>query len=92
MARTAECASCLNIPFDGRGVFSNSITIYFHADVARMMGAQAAERYVHQQPGLGGFFRIDKDCQSGFLVVNTVGDPSRSGSRAMPPQISARSD
>ena len=27
----------LNIPFDGRGVFSNSITIYFHADLARFV-------------------------------------------------------
>ena len=26
-------------------------------------------------PVLGGFFRMDKDCQSGFLCVNTVGDP-----------------
>ena len=24
---------------------------------------------------LGGFFRLDRDCQSGFLAINTVGDP-----------------
>ena len=27
----------MNITFDGRGVFSNSITIYFHADLAKFM-------------------------------------------------------
>ena len=27
----------MNIPFDGRGVFSNSITIYFHADLAKFV-------------------------------------------------------
>ena len=27
---------------------------------------------------MGGFFRVDKDCQPGFLVVNTVGDPATS--------------
>jgi hypothetical protein len=26
-------------------------------------------------PTLGGFFRMNKDCQAGFLAVNTVGDP-----------------
>jgi hypothetical protein len=27
-------------------------------------------------PLFGGFFRLDKSCESGFLVVNTVGDPT----------------
>jgi hypothetical protein len=65
----------LGIPFDGRGVFSNSITIYFKADVApQMLGKPLSVIYINN-PKFGGFFRIDKDCQGGFLVVNTVGDP-----------------
>jgi 2-polyprenyl-6-methoxyphenol hydroxylase-like FAD-dependent oxidoreductase len=39
----------LGIPFDGRGVFSNSITIYFTADLAVADAGQAAERDLHQQ-------------------------------------------
>jgi 2-polyprenyl-6-methoxyphenol hydroxylase-like FAD-dependent oxidoreductase len=65
----------LQIPFDGRGVFSNSLTIYFTADLARqMLGKPLSVIYVNN-PVFGGFFRLAKDCQSGFLVVNTVGDP-----------------
>lgn len=65
----------LNIPFDGRGVFSNSITIYFTADLApQLLGKPLSVIYINNKM-LGGFFRMSKDCQSGFLVVNTVGDP-----------------
>jgi putative polyketide hydroxylase len=67
----------LDIPFDGRGVFSNSITIYFHADLApQLLGKQLSVIYVNNAT-LGGFFRMDKDCKSGFLAVNTVGDPKK---------------
>ena len=65
----------LQIPFDGRGVFSNSLTIYFTADLApQMLGKPLSVIYVNN-PVFGGFFRLAKDCHSGFLVVNTVGDP-----------------
>ena len=65
------------IPFEGRGVFSNSITIYFHADVARLMvGRNLSVMYIIN-PTLSGFIRLERDCQSGFLVVNTVGDTSK---------------
>jgi 2-polyprenyl-6-methoxyphenol hydroxylase-like FAD-dependent oxidoreductase len=65
----------LGIPFDGRGVFSNSITIYFKADLAPwMLGKPISVIYINN-PKFGGFFRLDKDCQGGFLAVNTVGDP-----------------
>ena len=65
----------LQVPFDGRGVFSNSLTIYFTADLApQMLGKPLSVVYVNN-PAFGGFFRLAKDCQSGFLVVNTVGDP-----------------
>lgn len=67
----------LQIPFDGRGVFTNSITIYFHAPLAPLLvGKNLSVIYV-TNPALSGFFRLDKDCNSGFLVVNTVGDTSR---------------
>ena len=66
----------LDIPFDGRGVFSNSITIYFTADLApQLLGKPLSVIYINN-PAFGGFFRLDKHCQSGFLVVNTVGDAS----------------
>ena len=65
----------LGIPFDGRGVFSNSITIYFEADLApQMLGKPISVIYINN-PAFGGFFRLAKDCRSGFLAVNTIGDP-----------------
>ncbi|HLG58422.1 MAG TPA: FAD-dependent monooxygenase [Vicinamibacterales bacterium] len=66
----------LGIEFDGRGVFSNSITIYFKAPLAPyLVGKNLSVIYV-KNPDLSGFFRLDKDGNSGFLVVNTVGDTS----------------
>jgi len=65
----------LDIPFDGRGVFSNSITIYFRADLTpQLLGKPLSVIYINN-PTLGGFFRMEKNCTRGFLVVNTVGDP-----------------
>ncbi len=66
----------LGIAFEGRGVFSNSMTIYFTADLApQLLGKPLSVIYISNEV-LGGFFRVDKDCQSGFLVVNTLGDPA----------------
>jgi 2-polyprenyl-6-methoxyphenol hydroxylase-like FAD-dependent oxidoreductase len=73
----SQVRELLNIPFDGRGVFSNSITIYFHADLTpQLLGKPVSVIYINN-PTLGGFFRMDKDCRSGFLCVNTVGDPKK---------------
>src|SRR6516225_9635162 len=73
-SRTRELCA---IPFEGRGVFSNSITIYFHADVTRLMeGRNLSVMYIIN-PTLSGFIRLDRDNQAGFLVVNTVGDTSK---------------
>ena len=66
----------LGIPFEGRGTFSNSITIYFTADLWPQMGDKPLSVIYINNPAFGGFFRLSKDCQSGFLVVNTLGDPS----------------
>jgi 2-polyprenyl-6-methoxyphenol hydroxylase-like FAD-dependent oxidoreductase len=65
----------LGIPLDGRGVFSNSMTIYFHADVWPQLGDKPLSVIYINNAVFGGFFRFAKDCQSGFLGVNTVGDP-----------------
>jgi 2-polyprenyl-6-methoxyphenol hydroxylase-like FAD-dependent oxidoreductase len=65
----------LGIPVDGRGVFSNSITIYFTADLSRQLGGKPLSVIYVNNATLSGFFRMNKDCQSGFLAVNTVGNP-----------------
>ncbi|HZM63287.1 MAG TPA: FAD-dependent monooxygenase [Vicinamibacterales bacterium] len=67
----------LGIEFDGRGVFSNAITIYFHAPLAAYVVGKALSVIYVKNAELSGFFRMDKDGNSGFLVVNTVGDTSR---------------
>jgi 2-polyprenyl-6-methoxyphenol hydroxylase-like FAD-dependent oxidoreductase len=66
----------LGIPFDGRGVFSNSMTIYFEADLAPQVGGKPLSVIYVNNPDMGGVFRLEKNCRSGFLLVNTVGDPS----------------
>ena len=73
----------LGIEFDGRGVFSNAITIYFHAPLAQHCVGKALSVIYVKNAELSGFFRMDKDGNSGFLVVNTVGDTSR-GPKARP--------
>jgi len=81
----------VNIPFEGRGVFSNSITIYFHADLAKFVDGRGYSVIYVNNPALTGFFRLDKDSQTGFFVVNTVGDTSKP-EPAMPPPTSATRD
>ncbi|HEY1282197.1 MAG TPA: FAD-dependent monooxygenase [Acidimicrobiales bacterium] len=66
----------LGIPFDGRGVFSNSVTIYFTADLRPQMEGKPISVIYINNPTFGGFFRLDKSCESGFLVINTLGDPT----------------
>jgi 2-polyprenyl-6-methoxyphenol hydroxylase-like FAD-dependent oxidoreductase len=67
----------LGVEFDGRGVFSNSITIYFHAPLAPLLvGKNLSVIYVANE-ALSGFFRLDREQNSGFLVVSTAGDTSR---------------
>jgi 2-polyprenyl-6-methoxyphenol hydroxylase-like FAD-dependent oxidoreductase len=68
----------LGIEFDGRGVFSNSVTIYFQAPMAHLIAGKKAMSVIYvKNAELSGFFRLDKDAQSGFLVVNTAGDTSK---------------
>jgi len=64
----------LGIPCAGRGVFSNSVTIYFTADLSPWLGGKAWSIIYVSNPQLSGFFRMNRSAQTGFLGVNTVGD------------------
>ncbi|MGH8148976.1 MAG: FAD-dependent monooxygenase [Steroidobacteraceae bacterium] len=66
----------LGIGYDGRGAFSNSLTIYFHADLSPWIGHNAWSIIYVNNPALGGFFRMNRAAQAGFLAINTVGDPA----------------
>jgi len=65
----------LGIRMLGRGVFSNSVTIYFRAPVAPLMRGRNLSVIMVVNPTLRGFFRIEKPYESGFLAVHTIGDP-----------------
>jgi 2-polyprenyl-6-methoxyphenol hydroxylase-like FAD-dependent oxidoreductase len=67
----------LGIRMLGRGVFSNSVTIYFRAPVAALMRGRNLSVIMVVNPTLRGFFRIEKPYESGFLAVHTIGDPSQ---------------
>jgi len=66
----------LGIGYEGRGVFSSSLTIYFHADLSPWIGDNAWSIIYVNNPVLGGFFRMNRAGNAGFLAINTVGDPS----------------
>jgi 2-polyprenyl-6-methoxyphenol hydroxylase-like FAD-dependent oxidoreductase len=65
----------LGIGYDGRGVFSNSLTIYFRADLSPWIKDNAWSIIYVNNPALGGFFRMNRAGNAGFLAINTVGDP-----------------
>jgi len=67
----------LGIALRGRGALSNSITIYFRAPVANLLRGRNLSVILVFNATLRGFFRIEKPYESGFLVVNTTGDPAR---------------
>jgi len=69
----------LGIAMKGRGVFSNSVTIYFRADLAAVIGNRRLSIIYVNNPALRGFFRLEKTSTSGFLVINTVGDTADPG-------------
>jgi len=66
----------LRIPIEGRGILSNSITIYFRAPLAPLLRGRNLSVILVSNSVLRGFFRIEKPFETGFLVVNTTGDPS----------------
>lgn len=67
----------LQIPYEGRGSFSNSLTIYFRADLSPWIADNAWSIIYVSNPVLAGFFRMNRTNQAGFLAVNVVGDPER---------------
>jgi 2-polyprenyl-6-methoxyphenol hydroxylase-like FAD-dependent oxidoreductase len=64
----------LGIGMQGHGAFSDSITIYFRADVRELLGERNLSVIYVVNPRLQGFFRFSFDGQSGFLVVNSAVD------------------
>ncbi|HZM80601.1 MAG TPA: FAD-dependent monooxygenase [Candidatus Limnocylindrales bacterium] len=64
----------LGIGMLGHGTFSDSITIYFRADVRPLLGERNLSVVYVVSPRLQGFFRFSFDGQSGFLVVNSALD------------------
>lgn len=64
----------LGIPLAGHGTFSDSITIYFKADVRALIGDRVLSVVYVFHPRLVGFFRFSIDGDAGFLVVNTTVD------------------
>jgi hypothetical protein len=66
----------LGIPMRGRGVFSNSVTIYFRGDVGPLLRGRSLSVIYVINPVLRGFFRIEIPFTSGFLAVIALGDPA----------------
>ena len=64
----------LGIPMGGHGSFSNSITIYFRANVKPLIGDRNLSVIYVFNPRLQGFFRFSKAGDAGFLVVNKAID------------------
>ena len=64
----------LGIGTRGHGTFSDSITIYFRADVNRLIGDRNLSVIYVFHPRLTGFFRFSLAGDAGFLVVNSTVD------------------
>ncbi|HEU4625520.1 MAG TPA: FAD-dependent monooxygenase [Steroidobacteraceae bacterium] len=73
----SKVRDALGIRYEGRGAFSNSLTIYFTADLSPWIGDNAWSIIYVNNPVLGGFFRMNRSAQAGFLAVNTIGDPKQ---------------
>jgi 2-polyprenyl-6-methoxyphenol hydroxylase-like FAD-dependent oxidoreductase len=71
----SKVRECLGIAYEGRGAFSNSVTIYFTADLSPWIGNNAWSLIYVNNPVLRGFFRLNRSAQAGFLAINTIGDP-----------------
>lgn len=64
----------LGIANRGHGTFSDSITIYFRADVRALLGDRNLSVIYVFHPRLQGFFRFSLAGDAGFLVVNATID------------------
>src|SRR5215831_543817 len=68
--------AALGIDYEGRGAFSNSLTIYFTADLSPYVGGNAWSLIYVNNSTLHGFFRLNRAATAGFLGVNIIGDPA----------------
>lgn len=66
----------LGIAYEGHGVFSNSVTIYFTADLSPWIGDNAWSIIYINNKVCSGFFRMNRASTAGFFAINTVGDPT----------------
>lgn len=71
----SKAREVLGIGYAGRGAFSNSLTIYFTADLSLWLSDKAWSIIYVSNPVVGGFFRMNRTAQAGFFAVNIVGDP-----------------
>jgi len=67
----------LGIDYEGHGSFSNSVTIYFRADLSPWLGDKGWSIVYINNPVFSGFFRMNRSARAGFLAINTVGDPKQ---------------
>jgi 2-polyprenyl-6-methoxyphenol hydroxylase-like FAD-dependent oxidoreductase len=67
----------LGVRMRGHGTLSKSVTIYFRANLRRLLEGKLWAVVYANHPQLRGFFRFEKPFDSAFLVVNTVGDAAR---------------
>jgi 2-polyprenyl-6-methoxyphenol hydroxylase-like FAD-dependent oxidoreductase len=72
----SKIRTALGIESEGRGAFSNSLTIYFTADLSPFVGDKAWSLIYVNNPILHGFFRLNRAGTAGFLGVNIVGNPA----------------
>jgi 2-polyprenyl-6-methoxyphenol hydroxylase-like FAD-dependent oxidoreductase len=73
----------LGVEMLGHGSFSDSITIYFRADVRELLGDRNLSVIYVFHPRLVGFFRFSIDGDAGFLVVNATIDEDGNRSTAI---------
>jgi 2-polyprenyl-6-methoxyphenol hydroxylase-like FAD-dependent oxidoreductase len=66
----------LGIAMRGRGTFSNSLTIYFRADVAPLLRDRALSVIYVFNERQQGFIRLERAADAGFLAVMTARDES----------------
>jgi len=72
----SQIRAALGIEYQGRGTFSNSLTIYFTADLSPYTAGKAWSLIYVNNPTLRGFFRLNRAGTAGFLGVNVIGDPA----------------
>ena len=73
----------LGIGQTGHGSFSESITIYFRADVRELIGDRNLSVVYVFGPRVQGFFRFSLDGRAGFLAVNSAVDENGELSRRL---------